>query len=79
MENNASHNKDSNDPLINKLFFNKYLVQNKLGEGSFGSIYLAKCEDEEYALKFENKKKGQSLLESEAYVMSYLKGRKIKN
>ena len=39
-------------------------------------IYKAKYKEEEFALKFENRKKGQSLLQSEAYIMSYLKGRK---
>ena len=64
--------------ILNKLFFNKYLTTQKLGEGSFGMIYKATFKDEEYALKFENRKKGQSLLQSEAYIMSYLKGRKKK-
>ena len=41
-------------------------------------IYKAKFKDEEYALKFENRKRGQNLLQSEAYIMSYLKGRKNK-
>ncbi len=41
-------------------------------------IYKAVFNDEEYALKFENRKKGQSLLQSEAQIMSYLKGRKQK-
>ena len=63
---------------INKTFFNKYKCIKKLGEGSFGMIYKAVFNDEEYALKFENRKKGQSLLQSEAYIMSYLKGRKNK-
>jgi predicted Ser/Thr protein kinase len=62
--------------ILNKLFFNKYLTVQKLGEGSFGMIYKGKFKDEEFALKFENRKRGQSLLQSEAYIMSYLKGRK---
>jgi len=69
------------DPLINKMFFNKYKLEKKLGEGSFGLIYQAYLinennEKEQYALKLENKKTGQNLLENEAYIMSYLKGRK---
>ena len=64
--------------ILNKIFFNKYLTVQKLGEGSFGMIYKAKFKDEEYALKFENRKRGQSLLQNEAYIMSYLKGRKNK-
>ena len=62
--------------ILNKLFFNKYLTTQKLGEGSFGMIYKAKYKEEEFALKFENRHKGQNLLQSEAYIMSYLKGRK---
>ena len=62
--------------ILNTLFYNKYLTTQKLGEGSFGMIYKAKYKEEEFALKFENRKKGQSLLQSEAYIMSYLKGRK---
>ena len=71
-------NNHSDKELLNKLFFNKYLTVKKLGEGSFGLIYKAKFKEEEYALKFENRKRGQSLLQSEAYIMSYLKGRKNK-
>ena len=69
-------NNHSDKELLNKLFFNKSLTVKKLGEGSFGMIYKAKYKEEEFALKFENRKKGQSLLQSEAYIMSYLKGRK---
>jgi len=68
--------KNQEKEILNKLFFNKYLTVHKLGEGSFGMIYKAKYKEEEFALKFENRKKGQSLLQSEAYIMSYLKGRK---
>ena len=68
--------KNQEKEILNKLIFNKYLTVQKLGEGSFGMIYKAKYKEEEFALKFENRKKGQSLLQSEAYIMSYLKGRK---
>jgi len=34
--------------------------------------------NEKFALKLENKSGGQNLLESEAYVLCYLKGRKFK-
>ena len=66
-----------NDPMIGKKFFNKYTLVKKLGEGSFGQIFAAKYGEEEYALKFENKTKSQPLLETEAYIMSFLKGRKF--
>lgn len=64
------------DPLLGQVFFSKYKLEKKLGEGSFGSIYLSTYEGAKYALKMENKSKGQNLLKSEAFVMSYLKGRK---
>ena len=62
--------------LIGKIFFKKYTIIKKLGQGSFGSIYEAECEDKKFAIKFENKLKGQKLLQNEAYIMNYLKGRK---
>ena len=64
------------DSILNKIFFNKYIATKKLGEASFGMIYQAQNGTEEYALKFENRKKSQNLLQTEAYIMSYLKGRK---
>ena len=64
------------DPYLGRLYFNKYRLEKKLGEGSFGSVYLAKYDNNYFALKFEHKLKGQSLLKTEAFVMSYLKGRK---
>jgi len=63
--------------MIGRIFFNKYTLVKKLGEGSFGSIYSAKYESNWYALKLENKNKGQKLLENEAYIMSYLHGEHI--
>ena len=34
--------KDNNDTLDNKLYFNKYKPEKKIGEGSFGKIYSGK-------------------------------------
>ena len=59
--------KNEQDTIINKVFFTKYLAIKKLGEGSFGMIYKAKNEDEEYALKFENRRHSQNLLQTEVY------------
>lgn len=64
------------DPLIGKLFFGKYIAIKKLGEGSFGMIYKADYNGEQYALKLETKSNGEGLLESEAMMLTYLKGRK---
>ena len=69
--------KQNNDPLIGKILFEKYLLIKKLGEGSFGCIYSARENNNWYAIKFENKNKGQNLLENEAYIMSYLNGPRI--
>jgi serine/threonine protein kinase len=64
------------DDIIGKKFLNKYTIIRKLGEGSFGSIYQAKSENEFFALKLELRSKGINFLQNEAYLMSYLKSRK---
>jgi len=65
------------DPMIGRIFFNKYTLVKKLGEGSFGAIYSAKSDSNWYALKLESKNRGQNLLENEAYIMSYLHGKHL--
>jgi|LauGreDrversion4_2_1035121.scaffolds.fasta_scaffold2117340_2 hypothetical protein len=74
------------DPLLNKIIFNKYKLERKLGEGSFGRIYSCTLyshigvninSNEKFAVKIENKKVNDNLLESEACVLGYLKGRNI--
>ena len=65
------------DPLIGHVYFSKYTLVKKLGEGSFGAIYAAKSQHNWYAIKLENKNRGQNLLENEAYIMSYLHGKRI--
>ena len=73
----SNSNNNNNDSLIGKVLFEKYLLVKKLGEGSFGCIYSARENNNWYAIKFENKNKGQNLLENEAYIMSYLNGPRI--
>ena len=66
--------KNNIDPLLHKKFFLKYRTIKKLGEGSFGKVYKAEYNNEFFAIKFENKEKGDNLLETEATIMGYLKG-----
>jgi serine/threonine protein kinase len=49
--------KRKDDPLIGKIFFKKFKVKKKLGEGSFGKIYTAinLATKEEYAVKLVSK------------------------
>ena len=77
-ENNIQH-ASNNDHLLNKVFFQKYRTIKKLGEGSFGKVYKAEYNKMYYAMKFENKSRSQSLLESEATIMNYLRGPNIPN
>ena len=60
--------------MIGKLIFERFKLIKKLGSGSFGSIYSAEFENQYFAIKLEEKNKGQNLLENEAYIMSYLNG-----
>jgi len=66
------------DHLLNQVFFNKYKLVQKLGEGSFGMIFKAESPDGKYAFKFEKKRPNKrTLLKSESQIMSYLKGKGI--
>ena len=77
-ESDVYDDKETNtDPIIGKVFFSKYKAIKKLGEGSFGKVYKAEYNKEEFAIKMENKSKEQGLLETEATIMSYLKGPNI--
>ena len=67
------------DPIINTLFFGKYRPIKKLGEGSFGKVYKVEYNNKSYAMKLEHNRQSQGLLESEATIMTYLKGPNIPN
>lgn len=62
-----------------RYFYNKYKVIKKIGEGSFGHIYSAAniTNDETVALKLEKKEEKNDLLETESYILAYLKGKGI--
>ena len=61
--------------LLNTVFFNKYRLVEKLGEGTFGMIFKSESTDGLCAFKFEKKRYGRrSLLRAEAEIMRELKG-----
>jgi serine/threonine protein kinase len=70
------HHQKQVDDFTKRTFFNKYRPLKKLGEGSFGKIYSAVNinNEQKFALKMEYKEAPQNLLESEAYILCYLKG-----
>ena len=57
MENKETNKKILGNHLLNQIFFDKYKLVKKLGEGSFGMIFKAESRSGNYAFKFE--KKGQ--------------------
>ena len=79
MENKIENdNKVLGDHLLNQVFFNKYKLVKKLGEGSFGMIFKAESSEGKCAFKFEKKRPNKrTLLKHESQVMSLLKGKGI--
>ena len=66
--------------LINSVFFNKYRLVEKLGEGTFGMIFKCESTDGLCAFKFEKKRNGRKpLLKFESDLMIELKGYGIPN
>ena len=72
-----SSQKNKTDPFINQIIFNKYQIKKRLGNGSFGSIYLVLYNNKLYAMKLENTKKGFYILEKEVKIMTFLYGPRI--
>ena len=58
------------------ILFKKYKVKKKIGQGAFGAVFLGQTiKDNKYvAIKVERRKISKPLLESEAYLLSNLKG-----
>ena len=67
--------KKEDDRLLGKILFKHYKLKKKIGEGSFGKIYIAINinSKEEFAVKLENSNLSRCLLETEAYILSHLK------
>ena len=67
------------DKLLGNVLFKHYKLRKKIGEGSFGKIYIAININtkEELAVKLEKRdsdsESSRSLLETEAYILSHLK------
>ena len=61
--------------LLNTIFFEKYRLVEKLGEGTFGMIFKCQSSDGLCAFKFEKKRQNKrSLLKLESDIMMLLKG-----
>ena len=65
------------DPLIGKVFFLKYKIINKIGEGAFGKVYKSEYNGTNFAVKVEERTNYEGILEKEATIMNYLKGPNI--
>ena len=68
-------NHRSGNQLLNTVFFGKYRLVEKLGEGTFGMIFKCESSDGLCAFKFEKKRPNKrSLLKDESNIMKSLKG-----
>ena len=71
---------DKNDPNVNKIVFSDYLIQKKIGKGSFGTVYsgIIISTNQKIAFKLE-KRKGDfpGMLETEACRLYLLQGEGI--
>ena len=63
---------EENDSFIGETIFQRYKIINKLGQGSFGSIYVAESKNSHklYAIKLEDMKEDQFILEEESILLS---------
>jgi len=63
------------DPFIGKTIYKSYLIKKKLGEGSFGKVYvIANVKTNElFAAKFEKRDNKNELLDIEARILHHIK------
>ena len=66
------------DNLINKVIFNKYRILRKIGEGSFGKVFLVKKQEKNYAVKIiKIDKTSLSYAEKELVILKTIKHENI--
>ena len=68
------------DPYINRVIFSEYLIQKKIGKGSFGIVYqgIIVSTEQKIAIKLEKREKDDSgLLETEACRLYIMQGEGI--
>ena len=74
MSKNLDENEVNIDTFIGKTIFNKYKIIKNIGGGSFGFIYEAQSiySNKHYAIKFEDMREDQFILEEESLILSYI-------
>ena len=79
MSEKRSLSDESSDSMIGMTLFNKFKIIQKIGQGSFGKIYIAQsiCSQKLYAVKLESIKDSYFLLEDESLFLSYINSPRI--
>ena len=74
MSEKTTNSEIEEDNYLGQTIFNKYKLIRKIGQGSFGSIYQAqsKYSNKYYAIKLENMRQEQFILEEESIFLTYL-------
>ena len=64
------------EDLKNKIILKKYKIIQRIGKGSFGSVFLGKIiqKNDYVAIKVESKNQNDTILEKEASILYSLKG-----
>ena len=78
MSEKRSNSEETTDTLKGQIFFNKFKLIQKIGEGSFGSVYIAQSiySHKLYAVKLELIK-DSNILEEESLSLSYINSPRI--